>query len=52
VEAAATSAPDVTRALAAADLWVTELRVEEASLEDLFLEITGSGQSQPEAVPA
>jgi ABC-2 type transport system ATP-binding protein len=33
-------AGEITRALAAADLWVTELRPIEASLEDIFLELT------------
>jgi ABC-2 type transport system ATP-binding protein len=31
----------VTQALAAQGLWVTEMRAEERSLEDLFLEVTG-----------
>jgi len=34
----------VTQALAAHELWVTELRPEEVSLEDLFLELTGKEQ--------
>jgi ABC-2 type transport system ATP-binding protein len=36
----------VTRALAAADQWVIELRAEEASLEDLFLEITSDHKEE------
>jgi ABC-2 type transport system ATP-binding protein len=32
----------ITRALAAEDLWVTDLRPEERSLEDLFLELTAN----------
>lgn len=35
------SAGDVTRALAGADQWVTELRPDRFSLEDVFLELTG-----------
>ena len=34
---------DVTRVLAAADQWVTELRPERFSLEDVFLELTRLG---------
>jgi ABC-2 type transport system ATP-binding protein len=52
VAAAADSGADVSRALAASGQWVSELRAEEASLEDLFLEITGSSQSQPEEAMA
>jgi ABC-2 type transport system ATP-binding protein len=47
VAAPAAAGAEVTRALAAAGQWVSELRVEEASLEDLFLEITAA-----EGVPA
>lgn len=36
-------AGDVTRVLASADQWVTELRPERISLEDVFLELTRSG---------
>ena len=45
----------VTQALAAARLWVTELRAREATLEDLFLELTGEPEPPPrpaEAAPA
>jgi ABC-type uncharacterized transport system ATPase subunit len=35
-------AQHVTRVLAAADLWVTELRPDRFSLEDVFLELTGA----------
>jgi ABC-2 type transport system ATP-binding protein len=40
VEIAAEEADVVTRLLAAEHLWVTELRPEETTLEDLFLELT------------
>ena len=46
------AAEDITRVLAASDQWVSELRVEEVSLEDLFLAMTGSATDIPEAVPA
>ena len=36
---------EVTRTLGERGLWVTGLRAEEASLEDLFLEITGSPET-------
>jgi ABC-type multidrug transport system ATPase subunit len=36
------SAGDVTRILAGADQWVTELRADRFSLEDVFLELTAS----------
>lgn len=52
VAAPATAGPDVTRALAETGQWVAELRVEEASLEDLFLDITGGSDRQPEEVCA
>jgi len=42
VAAPATAGADVTRALASTGQWVSELRIEEVSLEDLFLEITGA----------
>jgi len=35
----------VTALLAAEQLWVTELRAERATLEDLFLELTGDGDA-------
>ncbi len=38
---AAAEAARVTQVLAAADQWVTELRPDEASLEDVFLRLTG-----------
>ncbi len=50
VHASAEHAADVTRALAGADQWVTELRLERFSLEDVFLELTSlqlDGQSPP-----
>ena len=37
---APTSAGDVTRVLAAGDQWVTELRPDRFSLEDVFLDLT------------
>jgi ABC-2 type transport system ATP-binding protein len=52
VTAPATAGADITRALAGTGQWLSELRIEEVSLEDLFLEITGSSQSQPEEVSA
>jgi len=42
VAAPAAAGADVTRALAAAGQWVSELRLDEVSLEDLFLDITGA----------
>jgi ABC-2 type transport system ATP-binding protein len=42
VDVSALAAERVTQALADAGLWVTDLRPEERSLEDLFLELTGS----------
>jgi ABC-2 type transport system ATP-binding protein len=41
VEVPPSRAADITATLAARSLWVTGLRAEEQSLEDLFLEITG-----------
>lgn len=52
VSAPATAGADVTRVLAATGHWVSEMRIEEVSLEDLFLEITGSSPIQPEEVSA
>ncbi len=46
VAAPATAGADITRALASTGQWVSELRIEEVSLEDLFLEVT-SGSSAP-----
>jgi ABC-2 type transport system ATP-binding protein len=40
---ASTGPGEITRLLAAERLWVTELRSEERSLEDLFLELTSGG---------
>lgn len=40
VDVPARDAGEVTRILAAHDLWVTELRPDERTLEDLFLELT------------
>ena len=44
VEVAPTEASLVTQALAKKKLWVTELRPLEASLEDVFLQLTEEGQ--------
>jgi ABC-2 type transport system ATP-binding protein len=52
VAAPATAGADVTRALAAAGQWVSELRIEEVSLEELFLDLTGGDPSQREEVLA
>ncbi|MGH9177517.1 MAG: hypothetical protein ACRD0N_03040 [Acidimicrobiales bacterium] len=41
VELAPAEAATVTRVLAGAGLWVTELRPHQVSLEDVFLELTG-----------
>ena len=41
VAVSAESAGDVTRILAGAGVWVTDLRPEQSSLEDVFLELTG-----------
>jgi len=40
VAVAAAEAAEITRLLAAQRLWITEMRPEERTLEDLFLEIT------------
>ena len=49
VGAAATIAPgEITRLLAAEQLWVTELRSEERNLEDLFLELTNDAEANSE----
>jgi ABC-2 type transport system ATP-binding protein len=45
VAIAPTEAERVTRTLAHAQQWVTDLRPEERSLEDLFLELTGDADS-------
>jgi ABC-2 type transport system ATP-binding protein len=50
VAIAPTEAERVTRTLAHAQQWVTDLRPEERSLEDLFLELTGDADSAPFAV--
>ena len=47
----AAEAARVTEILAAERLWVTELRPEERSLEDLFLELTGDNDTAPDALP-
>ncbi len=52
VAAGSDDGPAVTRTLATADQWVAELRTEEVSLEDLFLEITGDHATQAEEVSA
>jgi ABC-2 type transport system ATP-binding protein len=51
ISAPPTAGADVTRALASTGQWVSELRIEEVSLEDLFLEMT-SGSTSPEEVLA
>ena len=51
IAAPPTAGADVTRALASTGQWVSELRIEEVSLEDLFLEMT-SGSTSPEEVLA
>ena len=50
VTAPADAGAQVTRALAAGGQWVEELRVDDASLEDLFLEITGHPDERPQEV--
>jgi ABC-2 type transport system ATP-binding protein len=45
VAVAPTEAHRVTRALARDEHWVTDLRPEERSLEDLFLELTGAAET-------
>jgi ABC-2 type transport system ATP-binding protein len=50
VAAPAAAGADVTRALAASGQWVSELRAEEVSLEDLFLQITGASTSPEEVL--
>jgi ABC-2 type transport system ATP-binding protein len=52
VAAPATAGAEVTRTLASTGHWVSELRIEEASLEDLFLEITGASTTSTEEVLA
>jgi ABC-2 type transport system ATP-binding protein len=47
VAIAPTEAERVTRTLALERQWVTDLRPEERSLEDLFLELTGDAESAP-----
>jgi ABC-2 type transport system ATP-binding protein len=51
VAAPAAAGAEVTRTLAEAGQWVSELRIDEVSLEDLFLEITGASAPNEE-VPA
>ena len=46
----ADAAARITETLAAERLWVTELRAEERSLEDLFLELTDDPESTEEVV--
>src|SRR5262245_11773366 len=48
VAVAPADAGRITRALALDHQWVTDLRPEERSLEDLFLEITAPDRSLPE----
>jgi ABC-2 type transport system ATP-binding protein len=45
VEAPMERAADITRALAQHEIWVSELRQEEGSLEEFFLEVTGQEDS-------
>jgi len=45
VEAPVERAADITRALAQHEIWVSELRQEEGSLEEFFLEVTGQEDS-------
>ena len=52
VSAPANASADITRALAADGQWVEELRVDDGSLEDLFLEITGGPVEAREEVVA
>jgi ABC-2 type transport system ATP-binding protein len=52
VAAPPTAGAEVTRALAAGGQWVEELRVDDASLEDLFLEITGRPADEREELLA
>jgi ABC-2 type transport system ATP-binding protein len=51
VAIAPAEAERVTRTLALEDQWVTDLRPEERSLEDLFLELTGDADPAPSPVP-
>jgi len=46
VDVSPDAADGVTRALAAGGQWVTELRPERFSLEDVFLELTRSGNDE------
>ncbi|MCU0268950.1 MAG: ABC transporter ATP-binding protein [Acidimicrobiales bacterium] len=48
----ASRAADITRALAARDLWVRDLRPEEVSLESVFLELTADTPAPPPAAPS
>jgi ABC-2 type transport system ATP-binding protein len=52
VAAPPTAGADVTRTLASTGQWVSELRIEEVSLEDLFLEMTSGSADRPEEVLA
>ena len=52
VDVAPESAGDVVRILAAADHWVTELRPERFSLEDVFLELTAAASEASDDDPA
>jgi len=47
VAIAPTAAERVSRTLAGAGQWVTDMRPEERSLEDLFLELTGDADAAP-----
>jgi ABC-2 type transport system ATP-binding protein len=45
VEAPADRAAEISRALAEQQIWLTELRTRDNSLEDFFLEVTGEGDA-------
>jgi ABC-2 type transport system ATP-binding protein len=49
VTASSSDASEITRILAARRLWVTELRPDERTLEDLFLELTSTDTPPPAA---
>jgi ABC-2 type transport system ATP-binding protein len=50
VEALPESGADITRVLARADQWVTEMTVDQLSLEDVFLELTSSASDESSAI--
>ncbi len=45
VEAPADRAAEISRALSERQIWLTELRTRDNSLEDFFLEVTGEGDA-------